>query len=240
MSFGGPPLDPDDVVPAPAAEILGPLGLLAPVGLIAGRGVAVLHDAGLTRVLAVPAALLAGATLLLSVLALRAGRARTAAASVLLAMVLVTSAGVLLRLDTFERGLVPALVDRGGTADMEVRVAAEPRKGTLGWQTVLVVAAVDGVATRERVAAVLETAPALGDRLRIEASVRPLPDGGYGRWLTQAHAVALLDVREIEVVGRPGALSRASEHVRQRIRAAATRHLSEANSGLLVGFPTML
>ncbi len=144
MSFGGPPLDPDDVVLAPAAEILGPLGLLAPVGLIAGRGVAVLHDAGLTRVLAVPAALLAGATLLLSVLALRAGRARTAAASVLLAMVLVTSAGVLLRLDRFERGLVPALVDRGGTADMEVRVAAEPRKGTLGWQTVLVVAAVDG------------------------------------------------------------------------------------------------
>jgi competence protein ComEC len=238
VSVGGPPLDPDDVVPAPAAEILGPLGLLAPVGLVAGRGFAVLHDAGLTRVLALPVALLAGATLLLSVLALRAERERMAAASVLLAMVLVTSAGVLLRLDTFERGLVPALVDRGGAADMEVRVAAEPRKGTLGWQTVLVVVAVDGVATRERVAAVLETAPALGDRLRIVASVRPLPDGGYGRWLTQAHAVALLDVREVEVVGRPGGLSRASEYVRQRIRTAATRHLSEANGGLLVGFVT--
>ena len=238
MSVDGVPSDPDDIVPAPAAEALGLLGLLAPIGLVAGRGVAVLHDVGLTRVLALPAATVAGMTLLLSIIALRSGRDRMAAAGVLAAMVLVTSAGVLLRLDTFERGLVPALVDRGGTVEMEVRVAAEPRKGTLGWQTVLAVTAVDGVATRERVAAVLETAPALGDRLRIVASARPLPDGGYGRWLAQAHAVALLDVREVEVVGGPGAFSRASEHVRQRIRTAATRHLSEANGGLLVGFVT--
>jgi competence protein ComEC len=228
----------DDVAPAPAAEALGLLGLLAPAGLVAGRGVAVLHDIGLTHVLAVPTATLAVVTLMLCVVALRVGWERLAASGVLLAMVLVTAAGVLVRLDTFERGLIPELVDRGGTVAMQARVAVEPRRGALGWQTVLVIEEVQGVVTRERAAAVLDTAPALGDRLRIVASARPLPDGGYGRWLAQAHAVALLDVREVQRVGEPGRLSRASEHVRQRIREAATRHLSQANGGLLVGFVT--
>jgi len=231
-------LDPDTVDPAPVAEALGPLGLLAPAGLIAGRGVAVLHDVGLTRMFAVPAATLALGALVLSAVALRQGRERAAAAVVVLAMVLVTAAGVLLRLDTFERGLVPALVDRGGVVVLEVRVAAEPRRGARGWQTVLAVESVDGVDTSERVAAVLDTAPSLGERLRIVATARPLPDGGYGRWLAQAHAVALLEVRDVEVVGDPGPFSRASEQVRHRIRTAATRHLSPANGGLLVGFVT--
>jgi competence protein ComEC len=74
--------------------------------------------------------------------------------------------------------------------------------------------------------------------VEIVASARPLPTGGYGRWLAQAHAVALLDVREMRRTGDPGALARSSEWVRERIRAAASRHQVQGRAGLLVGFVT--
>jgi competence protein ComEC len=226
------------VEPASAAEALGLLGLLAPAGIFAGRAAGALHDLGLTRTLAGPTTIAAAVVLGVAIVAARRGTDRAVAACVLVAMVLVTAAGVLLRLDTFDRGLVPALVARGGKVELDARVAAEPRKGSLGWQTVLRVQSVDGVATRERVAAVLQSPPVLGDRLRIVASARPLPEGGYGRWLAQAHVVALLDVQDVRIVDGPGPLSRSSEYVRERIRTAATRHLTQATGGLLVGFVT--
>jgi competence protein ComEC len=85
---------------------------------------------------------------------------------------------------------------------------------------------------------VLDEPLRLGDRVELVASARPLPDGGYGRWLAQAHAVALLDVRELRPVGEPGAFSRASEWTRERIRTAAVRHQGDDRGGLLVGFVT--
>ena len=228
----------NDVTPAPPAEALGLLGLLAPAGILAGRTAAGLDALGLTALLARPVALLAALVLGAAWLLERGGRDRVAAGAVLAGLVLVTAAGVLLRLDTHRMGLVPGLVDHGGSVAMAGRVAAEPRVTALGWQTVLTIHDVGGVATRERVATVLDDALALGDRVELVASARPLPDGGYGRWLAQAHAVALLDVRDIRRVGDPGALSAASEWTRQRIRTAATRHQAQGRGGLLVGFVT--
>jgi competence protein ComEC len=121
---------------------------------------------------------------------------------------------------------------------MTGRVVAEPRAIAMGWQTIVVLDTVAGTATSERAVAVLEEPLALGDRVRLVASARPLPDGGFGRWLAQAHAVALLDVRDVEHVGAPGTLSRASEWTRERIRTSATRHQDPGRGGLLVGFVT--
>jgi len=157
---------------------------------------------------------------------------------VVLAAALVMACGVLVRLDTFSAGLVPRLVERGGTARIDARVAAEPRMGARGWQTVVRIGTVDGVPTRERAVVFHEVALPLGVGVSLEASARPLPDGGYGRWLTQQHAVAILDVRTLEVTMPPRAFSRTSELVRARIRAAATRHLDDDVGGLLVGFVT--
>lgn len=232
------PEDDDAVPPATVAEALGLLGLLAPASLIAGRAAGWLHEVGHGP--AARPAVTVGAIGLLAaaVLLLAADLGRPAAVAVLLATIVVVAAGVLLRLDTFERGILPGLVDRGGTVTIDARVAAEPRKGELGWQTVLRVSAIDGFATSERAAAVLDDAPPLGTPLRLVASARPLPEGGYGRWLAQAHAVALLDVRDVQVTGDAGRVSRASEYVRERIRVAATRHLGQGTGGLLVGFVT--
>jgi len=228
----------DDVPVASAAEALGPLGLLAPAAIVAGRVTAWLHDLGLADHLRVPFTVAAVVLIGAAAVLLRAGRSRSSAFTVLLATGFVIAAGVLLRLDTFTHGILPGIVDRGGTVTIDARVATEPRKGATGWQTVLRIDAIDGVLTRERAAAILADAPSLGTRVHVVASARPLPDGGYGRWLAQAHAVALLDVREVRVVGDPGRVSRASEFVRERIRIAATRHLGQGSGGLLVGFVT--
>ena len=229
---------PADVAPAPPAEVLGPLGLLGPVALVAGRVAAGLDALGLTSAMAVPSAIVAAVALGAAVLLDRADRGTAAAVAVTVAVACVTLAGVLLRLHGGSEGLVPDLVDRGGTARIEARVATEPRSIALGWQTVLTVDAVDGIPTRERAVAFLDDALALGERVSIEASARPLPDGGFGRWLAQAHAVAVLDVRDLRRAASAGPVSRASELVRERIRRAATRHQDAARGGLLVGFVT--
>lgn len=227
---------PDDVTPAPPAEALGPLGLLAPAGLVAGRAAGTLDTLGLAEALVRPSVVAAIVALVGAVLLERRGRDHLATFVVLVAVVLVTIAGVLLRLDTHGAGVVPGLVDRGGTVPMSGRVAIEPRLTATGWNTVIALDAVDGVATRERAVTVLDDPLALGDRVALTASARPLPDGGYGRWLAQAHAVAVLDVRTLERTGAPGRMARASEWMRERIRTAATRHQDRAWGGLLVGF----
>jgi competence protein ComEC len=228
----------DDVRPAPPGEALGLVGLLAPAAVLAGRLAAALDGQGLTSTLALPSVVVAAGSLAAAWLLARSERGTVAAGWVLVGAVLVTVAGVLLRLDTHRAGLLPGLVDRGGTVAISGRVAAEPRVTALGWQTIVAVHAVDGVATRERAVTVLDDSLRLGDRVELVASARPLPDGGYGRWLAQAHAVALLDVRELRPVGEPGAFSRASEWTRERIRTASVRHQGNDRGGLLVGFVT--
>jgi competence protein ComEC len=214
------------------------LGPLAPICLaMLGTGLVLRRPlpAGLVtpRVL-LGSVLLAGITLIVAA----ASRGPVAALLLVVAASLVMATGVLIRLHTFELGLIPRLVDRGGVATIEARVATEPRSGARGWQTVVRVLAVDGIATRERAVLFIDRAEPLGTPVRLRASARPLPDGGYGRWLAQQHATAILDVRELSVTGRPGALTRGSEQVRARIRLAATRHLDDDVGGLLVGFVT--
>jgi competence protein ComEC len=231
--------DADEVPTAPAGEVLGPVGLLAPLALVTGRGVAWMADRVPMELLLLPTLACAVLALVVTTVLLAARRPGAAAGAALLAGLAVVATGVLLRLDTARMGVVPELVAQGGTADIGAVVAVEPRRTALGWQTVLTIRQVDGIATRERAVAFLDDPPlALGDRVELVASARPLPEGGFGRWLAQQHAVAVLDVRDLRVVGAPGRLAASSERVRARIRTAATRHLGTDRGGLLVGFVT--
>jgi len=218
------------------ALVLGPIVPITFTALLAGQAARpVAGSAGLAV-----AVVAAAAALLLVAVVHTARRGATFLAALLLvpATFAVTLAGVVVRVATHDEGLLPALAARGGAAMMEATVATEPRRTTRGFRTVLRVTAVDGVPTRERAAAVLETSPVLGTHLRLRATARPLPEDGFGRWLAQQHAAVVLDVRRADVTAPPGLLGASSEWVRARIRTAATRHAAADAGGLLVGFVT--
>ena len=146
--------------------------------------------------------------------------------------------GVVLRADAATHGTLPRLAAEGGAATLDVTVVAEPRPIASGWQ---VIGRVErpGPFAAERAAFVLEVAPpALGDRLTLVATARPLPEGGYGDWLAQQHARVSLDVQQVRLAGPGNPAARATEWLRARVRAAATRHLDDRHGGLLVGFVT--
>ena len=159
----------------------------------------------------------------------------------LLALLVATSvawAGVALRADAAAHGTLTALAATGGAASFELTVVSEPRSIASGWQ---VIGRLDGEAATagERAAFVLEAEPpALGDRLTVVATARPVPEGGYGDWLAQQHVRVSLDVQQVRLRGPGGSASRATEWLRARVRAAATRHLDDRHAGLLVGFVT--
>jgi competence protein ComEC len=156
-----------------------------------------------------------------------------------LAVVAVTALGAALRIASTDLGLLPRLSGQGGQAEIVGTVVHEPRSIATGWHVVLRVEEVAGTATRERAAVTLDDQPPpLGSRWRARASARPLPDGGYGTWLARQHVGVLLDVSSWQPAGDPGPLARSSEHVRTRVREAATRHLDDRTGGLLVGFVT--
>lgn len=157
----------------------------------------------------------------------------------LLAVLLVAAAGSVARVGTTTLGALPGLAAQGGRASLEVTVVHEPRPIATGWHVLLRVDAIDGVATRERVAATLEEdPPALGTRWQVQATARPLPDGGYGRWLARQHATVAIDVHGWQAAAGAGRLAATSEHVRQRVREAAGARLPDRLAGLLAGFVT--
>ena len=181
----------------------------------------------------------------LGLLALRyrtRARCPTAVGVLALCAVVATAwSGVVLRADAATHGTLPRLAAEGGAATLEVTVVSEPRPITSGWQVIgrVAGAAGSGPLVSERAAFVLEAAPpALGDRLRLVATARPLPDGGYGDWLAQQHVRVSLDVQQVQIAGPGGAPARATEWLRARVRTAATRHLDDRHGGLLVGFVT--
>jgi competence protein ComEC len=218
------------------ALVLGPIVPMTFTALLAGQAARPVAGAAGTVVVVVAAA----AAVLLVAVAHTARVGATFLAGLLLvpATFAVVLAGVVVRVATHDRGILPELAARGGTSVLEARVATEPRRTDRGFRTVLRVTSVDGVPTRERAAAVLDTSPVLGTALRVRASARPLPEDGFGRWLAQQHAAVVLDVRRADVTGSPGILGTSSEWVRARIRSAATRHAAEDAGGLLVGFVT--
>ena len=169
----------------------------------------------------------------------RSARCPTAVGLLAILVVAATAwAGVALRADAATQGALPRLAAGGGVATLEVTVVSEPRPIAAGWQVIGRVAG-GGPLAGERAAFVLEAAPpALGDRLTVVATARPLPEGGYGDWLAQSHARVSLDVQQVRIVGPGNAAARATEWLRARVRSAATRHLDDRHGGLLVGFVT--
>jgi competence protein ComEC len=171
-------------------------------------------------------------------------RARAVALLAVVATLAAVLAGA--RTATHHLGVLPQLAARGGAADVALTVAAEPRRIATGWHVAVRVTEVDGQRTRERAAVTLaedtlDVPPLAGDpppldsRWRTSATARPLPDGGYGRWLAQQHLTVVLDVGGLAAAGDPGWLAASSEHVRARTRTAATQHTPPAVGGLLVG-----
>lgn len=234
-----------DVPVAPLGEVLGPLPVWAAAAVVGawsgGRSVdlAVPSVVGAAAVAAAMAGLLALGWWVRVRSTSQVASSPSVGVLAAVVVVAVVAGGVLLRGDTRDRGALPRLADLGGTAVLEVRVVHEPRPIATGWHVLLQVESVDGAPTRERAAATVEgEPPVLGTRWRATASARPLPDVGYGRWLAQQHAVVLLDLGRTERIGDPGWIAATSEHVRARVRDAATRHLDDRAAGLLVGFVT--
>ncbi len=236
----------------PAGEVLGPLPLWTTTAVIAGLvGEAVGERAG-AQVAAwtvgpLPLAwwtvcLMAGVLVAVALRWWRAPPDVQRVATGLVGVVLVAAVcggGTFLRVMTMDEGLLPELAQQGGSRSIEAVVVHEPRLIATGWSVVVRVDDVGGTATRERAALTLDgPPPTLGSRWHARVSARPLPEGGYGRWLSRQHATVLLDVSAWQQAGAPGHLAAASEYVRERIRQAATRHLGDGTGGLLVGFVT--
>jgi competence protein ComEC len=220
----------------PTGEVLGPLPLWAcsaVVGALVGER---LPAAGPHAMVLTVAAVVACTAL--GVAALRseaAGRGVLAA----VAVALVAASGAASRGAASELSHLAHLAAHGGRASITATVVQEPRPIATGWNVVLRVDRLDGVAVRDRAVATLDgPPPSLGSRWTGTVSARPLPDGGYGRWLARQHAVVLVDPVTWEPAAGPGPLAASSEHVRERVRQAATRHLDDRTGGLLVGFVT--
>jgi competence protein ComEC len=243
--------------PPPLGAVLGPLPVWA-LTLVATSIVtewAALRVPGPARLAALAAPVALAATLGVLVHGLRAtGRrrrgTREAAAIVtptraragslaLLAVLALGTVATATRVASVEHGLLPRLAARGGAVPVTATVVHEPRPTATGWHVLVRVDAVAGLPTRERAAVTVEQAPPpLGQRWTALATARPLPDGGYGRWLARQHAAVVLDADRWHPIGRPGRLARASEHLRERVRVTATARQPDRVAGLLVGFVT--
>lgn len=163
-------------------------------------------------------------------------RGVASAALALAATTAVATAGASVRatLPMFAR--TPELAARGGTLEVSGRVAAEPRRVGERWQVVLALERVGGLAARERAALLLEEhPPALGERVTVRASARPLPEGGYGTWLAQQHVVAIVDARGPIVVSPASGLAASTERLRDGLRRRAAARAPIAPAGLVVG-----
>jgi competence protein ComEC len=240
----------------PAGRVLGPLPLWAPVLVIAalvGEQLA-LRSPEPTRVAALAA--VAGVVMVVALLwrfvwmGCRAMVASVPSVWVTpasdragaLALLAVTAVGIATagaRVATSDHGILPRLAARGGAQPISATVVHEPRPTANGWHVLVRVEEVAGIRTRERAAVTVEDdPPALGQAWRADATARPLPDGGYGRWLARQHAAVVLDAPSWERVGEPGPFYRASEHVRDRVRVTATARQPVRVGGLLAGFVT--
>ena len=231
---------------APAGAVVGPLGvwaLAAVLGAAAGERLATrgLGPSWLWGLLALGAGLAVIVAALPLASGIAAARHRGALATLAVIVVLAGAAG--LRLVVQDGGLLVELAGRGGAAELRLVVSQEPRPTADGWHVDVRVQQVDGLSTREGAAIRLDDGPdvappALGERWTLTASARPVPEGGYGRWLSRRHARVLLDPVRVHTVDQPGPLAGASEHVRERIRRTASAHNPEAVGGLLVGLVT--
>lgn len=171
---------------------------------------------------------------------LRSDRWRLAMALVALGLLGAGLAGG--RVALAEAGSLPAWAERGGLAVVEAVAVTEARDTAGGaWQVVRVVR-LDGRAVRERAAlmlARLEEAPDLGERVRLDATARPLGRDGFDGHLRRLHAAVALDPRSpARQVRPPGRLWAATTVVRERVRAAAHGRLDHDRATVLTGLVT--
>jgi competence protein ComEC len=226
-------------VRAPLGRRLGPLPVLAAVSL--GAASIGMHRPPAAEARGLVGALLAGAVATL-VLALVAGgdgpdrRRPLVALLALVATAAVSAGGAAVRAALPALAATPELAASGGRRELVGRVAAEPRRVGERWQVVVALERVGERAVRERVALLVDDdPPALGERLSLTASARPLPDGGYGTWLAQQHVVTIVTASgPIEITSARG-LAASTERLRAGLRHAAGARSPAAPAGLVVG-----
>lgn len=187
-----------------------------------------------------PLALLGGLTL--AVAALAAPRRLRPGPSLAVAVVALALTGAGLaggRILLAERGLLAALAAGGGRAALEASVVSEPRAAGDRWWFLVTVDRVDGRPTRER--ALLrgdDDPPALGERLQLTTSARPLGKEGFDAHVRRQHAAVALNADTWTVVGRAPPWLQATTVARERIRHAVRRTLPADAAALLAGLVT--
>lgn len=169
------------------------------------------------------------------------GTPRRRRAALALAAVALTLAGAGLtggRAALRDGGALPALAARGGAATMRATVVTEARSSDHGAWLLLRVTELDGHAVRERALLRVDDladAPAIGARLALSATARPLAGDGFDAWLRRLHTAVALDVQRIDVSAPPGQLLAVTTTVRTRTRRAFHRRLERDHAALLAG-----
>jgi competence protein ComEC len=162
-----------------------------------------------------------------------------------LALVAVACAGAGLaggRVEVQRLGVLPSLAELGSAVELTAVVVTDPRAlPGGGWWQLAGVRELDGRRVRERVLLrwPAGSVPArLGERVRVEASLRPLGDGGFARHMRSLHAVAQARVRTTDERGPPARLLALTETARERTADAVRRGLPPEQAGLLLGMVT--
>ncbi len=141
-----------------------------------------------------------------------------------------------------DRGPVAHLAAEGGHALLEGRIVLEPREGATGTWTLVRLHRVGEQRARARAFLPLPadgTVPPLGATVALRATARPLGHEGFEAYLRSLGAgSAVAPVGPVEVVRQPGALLRATDVVRGRLRAAASVRLPPDDAALLSGLVT--
>jgi competence protein ComEC len=168
-------------------------------------------------------------------------RASTRLVLVAVGVALVGAGGVGGRAELADRSVLAELARTGGAAALHATVVTEPREVDTGAWAIARVAALDGVAIRERAAMRLGAVDgaALGDRLVFTATARPLSREGFDSHLRRLHAVAVLEpVGAIEVVRPAGGTWALTNALRARTREVAWARLPPERAVMLTGLLT--
>ncbi|MDQ4129518.1 MAG: DNA internalization-related competence protein ComEC/Rec2 [Actinomycetota bacterium] len=183
------------------------------------------------------AVILAAGSVLAAVAPRLPSRSRSAAAAVAVVAVAAAAGGI--RVARFERGPLIDLARSGGTREMIAVVIAEPQVDGERWWTLVRVDRVGTRGSRER--ALLRgrgRPPELGGVWSGQAGASPVPRHGFGVHLRRRYTAVRLHPRVWRAVGEPRGLTRVSNEVRERIRAAAGAALPPAHAGLATGLVT--
>lgn len=181
-----------------------------------------------------------GIGLLLAARAVAVVRRRVVVAVIALALLGAGLTGA--RVELADRAQLAVVAGRGGAVEVDARAVSEARATATGAWQILRVNAVDGRPVRERAAVTLpglEGAPPLGADVSFTTTARPLERDGFDAHLRRLHAVVALDpVSQPAMTGRPGPVWRATNTVRENLRASAHAGLHAGLAPVLTGLVT--